>query len=67
MATAFIYTAVEKVSLTAREIIAALATESESAIVQGDLERLLRYTPIDNIALRRTIAGTISSAGKYVA
>jgi alkylation response protein AidB-like acyl-CoA dehydrogenase len=67
MATAFIYSTVEKVSLAAREIITTLVTGSELVKMQTDLDRLLRYTPIDIISLRRKIAGAISAAGKYVA
>lgn len=67
MATAFIYTSVEKVSLTAREIITTLVTGSELVKEQADLDKLLQYTPIDIVALRRKIAGAISAAGKYVA
>jgi alkylation response protein AidB-like acyl-CoA dehydrogenase len=66
MATAFIYSTVEKVSLVAGEIIATLATGSELVKTQTDMDRLLRYTSIDIISLRRKIAGAISAAGKYV-
>lgn len=67
LATAFVYTTVAKVSLIAREIIATLASGSELETLQTDLDKLLHYTPIDIIALRRKIAGAISAAGKYVA
>jgi alkylation response protein AidB-like acyl-CoA dehydrogenase len=67
MATAFIYSAMEKVSLTAREVITTLATGSELVKMQTDLDKLLQYTPIDIISLRRKIAGAISASGKYVA
>ncbi|SHO44112.1 acyl-CoA dehydrogenase family protein [Desulfopila aestuarii] len=66
MATAFIYTTVEKTSLAAREIIATLVTGSELVNMQSDLNKLLNYTPIDIISLRQKIAGAISAAGKYV-
>jgi len=67
LATAFIYNAVEKAALAAREVISTLASGSELVKMQADLESLLRYTPIDIITLRRKIAGAISAAGKYVA
>jgi alkylation response protein AidB-like acyl-CoA dehydrogenase len=67
MATAFVYSVIEKVALSAREIIAALATGSELMKMQADLARLVEYTPVDIISLRRKIAGAISAAGKYVA
>lgn len=67
MATAYIYTTVEKASQIAREIITTLVTGSELVKEQTNLNKLLQYTPIDIIALRRKIAGSISAAGKYVA
>lgn len=67
MATAFVYSTIEKVALSAREIIAALATGSELMKMQADLARLVHYIPVDIISLRRKIAGAISAAGKYVA
>lgn len=67
MATAFIYATVEKSALAAREVIATLASGSELVKLRADLDKLLHYTPIDLISLRRKIAGAISAAGKYVA
>lgn len=67
LATAFIYSTVEKVALAAREITATLATGSELVKMRADMDRLLCYTPIDIISLRRKIAGAISAAGMYVA
>jgi len=67
MATAFVYTAVEKVALAAREVIATLVSGSELVKLQADLDKLTSYTPIDLISLRRKIAGAVSAAGKYVA
>ncbi len=66
MATAFIYTTVEKLFLAAREVPARLTTGSELVKMQTDMAKLLQFTPIDIIGLRREIAGEISSAGKYV-
>lgn len=67
MAGAFIYSTVEKVGLTAKEVLATLAAGDELAKMQAALTKLLQYTPIDLIALRREIAGKVSAAGKYVA
>ncbi|EKD33918.1 MAG: hypothetical protein ACD_75C02543G0003 [uncultured bacterium] len=67
MATAFIYTAVEKLSRAGQEILAALATGGKLVKMQADLAQLLQYNAIDIIGLRRDIAQEISVAGKYVA
>ena len=67
LATAFIYTAVEKLSLAAREILAALVAGSELEERKADLAKLVQHTPIDIIGLRREIADHISEAGKFVA
>ena len=66
MATAFIYSAVEKLALAAREVIATQTSGSELVKMQTDLAGLLRYVPVDLISLRREIADEISAAGKYV-
>lgn len=67
MATAFIYTAVEKVLLSAREITANIASGSALVQMQANLDKLTQYTPLDIITIRSKIAGSISAAGKYVA
>lgn len=67
MASAFIYTAVEKLSVTAREITTNIASGSMLVQMQSDLEKLTQHTPIDIITIRSKIAGAISAAGKYVA
>jgi len=66
MATAFIYKAAQQTALSAGEIIESVATESDLPELQAALAKLLNYVPIDNIALRREIAETISGAGKYI-
>jgi alkylation response protein AidB-like acyl-CoA dehydrogenase len=67
MAMAFVYGAVEKAALAAKEVITTLATGSELVRMQDDLDKLLSFTPVDIISLRKKIAGAISAAGKYVA
>lgn len=66
MATAFIYNSVEKLSLAAREITSNIASGSALVQMRTNLEKLTQYTPIDIIAIRSKIAGSISAAGKYV-
>jgi alkylation response protein AidB-like acyl-CoA dehydrogenase len=65
MATAFIHTAMEKLTQAAAEILAALATGGELRETKTELARLLQYAPIDIISLRREIAQEISEAGRY--
>jgi alkylation response protein AidB-like acyl-CoA dehydrogenase len=67
MATAFIYTAVEKLSLAAREITTNVASGSALMQMQKTLSRLTQHMPVDIITIRSKIAGSISAAGKYVA
>lgn len=67
MATAFIYTSVEKLCLAAREITTYIASGSALVQMQVNLDKLAQYTPIDIITIRGKIAGSISAAGKYVA
>jgi len=66
LATAFIYKAAQQTALSAGEIIESVATESDLPQLQEALAKLLYYVPIDNIALRREIAETVSASGKYV-
>ena len=66
LATAFIYSAVEILALAARDILAALSAGSELEEHKAELAKLVQYTPIDIIGLRRQIADQISEAGKYV-
>lgn len=66
MATAFIYTSVEKLLLSAKEITANIASGSALVQMQGNLDKLTQHAPIDIITIRSKIAGSISAAGKYV-
>lgn len=65
LATAFIYSSMGKVVETATELIANLESGSPLRQLCDDLRRLASFAPIDLIAVRATIAGTISAAGKY--
>ncbi len=66
MASAFIYTSVEKLVLSANEIAANVASGSALVEIQENLDKLTQYVPIDIITIRSKIAGSISAAGKYV-
>lgn len=66
MARAFIYSTIPRLGLTANEVLTALAEGSEMMALQADLAKLMRYTPINLIALKQEIAGDIVSAGKYI-
>lgn len=67
LASAFIYTSVDKISLAANEIAANIASGSALVQIQENLDKLTQFTPIDIITIRSKIAGSISAAGKYVA
>lgn len=66
LASAFIYAAVEKLAVTAREVLAALADGDDLVNMQADLAKLLQYAPVNIIDLRRRIAEEVSAAGRYV-
>jgi alkylation response protein AidB-like acyl-CoA dehydrogenase len=66
MAKAFIYATMEKLSLAAGQVLAAVAAGDELMKLRGDLAKLMQYIPMDGIALNREIASEISAAGKYV-
>lgn len=65
LATAFVYGAIEKIYSSAREILSMQPGETERAALLADLDKLLRYLPIDLVTLRGEIAAKVSSAGKY--
>jgi alkylation response protein AidB-like acyl-CoA dehydrogenase len=65
MARIYAATAIEKIELCARKVIAAVA-EGEMARTQFTiLRRLARHDPADTIALRRQVARHVVRAGKY--
>lgn len=67
MADAFAYGTIEKLGLTALQVLTAVAKDKELLRLREDLGKLKQYVPIDTIALNRDIASDISEAGKYVA
>ncbi|MFH0729577.1 MAG: acyl-CoA dehydrogenase family protein [Pseudomonadota bacterium] len=66
MATAFIYSTIEKLGIAAAEVLAAVAAGNELKQLRTDLAKLMRYAPVDVIAINREIAAEISAAGKYI-
>lgn len=66
MATVFIYSAIEKISLAAQEILLNLGAGDAADGMLDSLKNLLNYSKVDIIATRRKIAETISAAGKYI-
>jgi alkylation response protein AidB-like acyl-CoA dehydrogenase len=66
LATAFVYSTMEKLGPAATQILAAVTAGEELTQLRGDLAKLMQYTPIDGIALNRDIAAKISETGKYV-
>jgi alkylation response protein AidB-like acyl-CoA dehydrogenase len=66
MATAFIYSTIEKLGMASAEVLAAVAVGNELKQLRSDLATLMQYAPIDGIALNREIASEISAVGKYI-
>jgi hypothetical protein len=66
MATAYVYSAIEKLGLAAGQVLAAIAAGSDLMRLKADLAKLMQYIPVDAIALNREIASEISAAGKYI-
>lgn len=66
MAAIYINSAIVNVYNWAREILAGVAEGETLNNLLSDLQKLLQYTPKNLIALRREIAGAVSSAVKYV-
>lgn len=66
MATAYCYTALDKLSLVARDALSSMTTDEDFAGKHDELKSLLQYEPINIIALRRKIAAKISDHGKYI-
>lgn len=66
MATVFIYSAIEKISLAAKEILLNLNSGDGAAEMLTSLKNLLQYNAVDIITTRAKIAEAISAAGKYI-
>ena len=65
MAKAFIYSTIDKLTMSAKEVLAAVLQEAELVTGLKKLHQLVQYVPVNIIELRRTIAGRVSEAGKY--
>jgi alkylation response protein AidB-like acyl-CoA dehydrogenase len=65
LASTAIYSNVELLVKTAREIVSALAEGDELTGLLARLQQLSNYVPKDTIALRQEIAAAINAAGKY--
>ncbi|MBF0474943.1 MAG: acyl-CoA dehydrogenase family protein [Deltaproteobacteria bacterium] len=66
LAKAFIYSTLPRLEVIAGEVLFALSDGTDLAAQQAALRKLVQYTPIDLIGLRRAIAAEISEAGKYI-
>jgi alkylation response protein AidB-like acyl-CoA dehydrogenase len=66
MTEAFVYDTIQKISMTAMQILAAVATGEEWRGLSKHLAALIQYPPIDFVTLNRSIASDIFEAGKYI-
>ena len=67
MARIYIASAMDKIESNARKTIAAAAEGDNLRIQTAVLRRLVKYDPINTIALRQQVAQRVIEAGKYVA
>jgi alkylation response protein AidB-like acyl-CoA dehydrogenase len=65
MARVYISAAMDKIESNARKVIAAAAEGDNLRIQTAILRRLVKYDPINSVALRQQIAQKIIEAGKY--
>jgi len=65
MARIYAAAAMEKIELSARKVIAAIADGDMARTQFTILRRLAKHDPADTIALRRQVAAHIVRAGKY--
>src|SRR5690242_15809598 len=66
MTQVYVAEAMEKIEAAARKVIAAVAEGDMLRTQMAILRRLLKYDPINTIALREKIAARMIDAGKYV-
>ena len=66
MAKVYLQHAFEKVEVSARKVIAAIADGDMLRTQMAILRRLAKYEPVNTIALRQQIAEKVIEAGKYV-
>lgn len=65
LARAYVHEALPRLEGAARQTLAASADGETLRTVLAGLRRLLRYTPLNMVALHRTIAGRAADAGRY--
>ena len=66
MTRVYIASAMDKIESNARKVIAAAAEGDNLRIQTAVLRRLVKYDPINSIALRQQVAQKIIEVGKYV-
>ncbi|HEX7958510.1 MAG TPA: acyl-CoA dehydrogenase family protein [Terriglobales bacterium] len=66
MSRIYIASAMDKIESNARKVIAAAAEGDNLRIQTAVLRRLVKYDPINTIALRQEVAQKVLEAGKYV-
>ena len=66
MTQVYVMEAMEKIEAAARKVIAAVADGDMLRTQLAILRRLLKYEPVNTIALRQKIADRVLEAGKYV-
>jgi hypothetical protein len=57
----------ERIEAAARKVVAAIAQGDMLRTQMAILRRLLKYEPINTIALREKVAARVIEQGKYVA
>ena len=66
MTQVYVARAMETIEAAARKVIAAIAEGDMLRTQMAILRRLLKYEPINTIALREKIAARVIEQGKYV-
>jgi len=66
MARVYIVSAMDKIESNARKTIAAAAEGDNLRIQTAVLRRLVKYDPVNTIALRQQVAQKVIEAGKYI-
>ncbi len=65
LARGYVQEALPRLDALARQVLAASAEGEDLRTVLAGLRRLLRYTPLNTVALQRTIADRAVEAGRY--
>ena len=66
MACCYLQTAMEKIEVAARKVLADVAEGDMLRTQMAILRRLSKYEPVNTIALRKKIADKVIDAGRYV-